>query len=72
MYLYTLETAAHKFNDAKNARQLLGYHIGQKWLQRVGGWHLAGGLGPPSYALAQANPRDWFQSQAPPRGGRYS
>ena len=34
---------------------------------RVGGWHLAGGLGPPSYALAQANPRDWFQSQAPQR-----
>ena len=23
-----------------------------------GGWHLAGGLGPPSYALAQASPRE--------------
>ena len=33
----------------------------------VGGWGLAGGLGPPRNALAQANPRDWFQSQAPPR-----
>ena len=28
---------------------------------------LAGGLGPPRNALAQANPRDRFQSQAPPR-----
>ena len=27
MYLYTIETAAHKFEDVKNARQLLGYHI---------------------------------------------
>ena len=32
-----------------------------------GGWGLAGGLGPPRNALAQGNPRDWFQSQAPPR-----